>query len=324
MHRSISGFRNILLALMLVLSEWGYALEEPEVNVEVNAASAVIMDAATGKILFAKNPEERYPPASTVKIMTAILAIENLPLDSEVTPSREALSVQPTIVGLKPGVTYILEDLISAILIRSGNDAARAIAERVAGDQESFSKMMNEKALKIGMLNTYFRTASGLPTGSQDAQYTTALDLAVMMRYARRHSIIIEQMSRREGTIEGSDGVRISFTSNNRALLRGEDAPWGKTGYTRQARRTFAGIDPSTEPRIVFGLLRSSDLWNDINTLKDKGLELYEILQISISENRPKTIWELRFPGLDHIVDWVRARRSYGKRVSDIMLNNKK
>ncbi len=324
MRRGIYRLRDMLLVVMLISAGAGYAIEAPDVDIEINAASAVVMDAATGKILFSKNPHDRYPPASTVKIMTAILAIENLPLDSEVTPSREALSVQPTIVGLKPGVTYVLKDLVSAILIRSGNDAARAIAERVAGDQQSFSEMMNEKALKIGMENTYFRTASGLPTGRQDAQYTTALDLAVMMRYARRHSIILEEMSRKGGTIEGSDGVEISFRSNNKALLRGEDAPWGKTGYTRQARRTFAGIDPSAEPRIVFGLLRSSDLWKDIETLKDKGLELHEILQISLAKERAERMKRWRFRGLNHIVEWVRSQRSSGRRASEILLNNKK
>ena len=114
------------------------------------------------------------------------------------------------------------------------------------------------------MENTYFATASGLPTGKRDSQYTTARDLAHMMRYALRYNIILDLMSQKELEIFGSDNKVIYLKTHNKALLRSEKAPWGKTGYTKEAKRTFVGTDPSYRPVIVFGLLQSTDLWNDI------------------------------------------------------------
>jgi serine-type D-Ala-D-Ala carboxypeptidase (penicillin-binding protein 5/6) len=307
-RRSLIVYCSLFTALFLLFAS-GCSREIPTVEVDINARAAVIMDARTGRVLFEKSSGERYPPASTAKVMTAIVAIENLPLDSDVTPSAKALRVEPTIVGLKPGVTYKLRDLISAILIKSGNDAARAIAEKVAGSEENFAVMMNEKAREIGMENTYFQTASGLPTGKKDSQYTTAEDLAKMMRYASRYEVILTTMSRKDATIKGANEEKIYLKTHNRSLLRQDDAPWGKTGYTREARRTFAGIDPSTEPKIVFGLLKSDALWDDITTLKDKGLEIYELSRRSI---------------LADISDWVRAQRFFGKTSFEELLENKK
>ena len=187
--------------------------------------------------------------------------------------------------------------------------AGKAIAEKVAGSEDDFAVLMNEKAVEIGMENTHFRTASGLPTGKKDSQYTTAEDLAKMMRYASRYDIIMSNISRKDATIEGSDQKKIYLKTHNKALLREEDAPWGKTGYTREAKRTFAGTDPSAEPKIVFGLLKSNDLWDDITTLKDKGLEIYELSRRNI---------------LNDIADWVRAQRFFGKRALNQLLENKK
>jgi serine-type D-Ala-D-Ala carboxypeptidase (penicillin-binding protein 5/6) len=224
-----------------------------------------------------------------------------------VTPTAAALNVQPTIVGLRAGVTYAMEDLLFAILIRSGNDAARAIAEKVAGSEEAFAIMMNEKAGELGMHDTYFRTASGLPAGRPDPQYTTAEDLAKLMKYASRYEFILRTMSKKGATITGSDGRNISLRTNNRALNQWDEAPWGKTGYTREARRTFAGTDPSTEPRIVFALLQSGDLWNDIKELNDKGLELFEFSRKTIVVERSI---------ISVIVDWVTTRRDIGRKTT--------
>ncbi len=157
---------------------------------------------------------------------------------------------------------------------------------------------MNEKAKRIGMEDTHFATASGLPTGKKDSQHTTALDLAKMMRYAARYHIILEAMSKPEAVIYGSDGKRIYLKTHNKSLFKYPDGPWGKTGYTIEARRTFAGVDPSYEPRIAFGLLRSNDLWNDIMTLKNKGLELYELS---------------RRTRLSEFLKWMRDQRARGR-----------
>ena len=261
-------------AILIIGLLSGCAPEAP-VDISVNAKSAIIVDARSGAILFAKNTGLKLPPASTAKVMTAIVAIENAPLNKRITASRKAARVEPVVAGLEAGVEYSLADLLAAILVRSANDAAVAIAEGIAGSEKKFADMMNRKAREIGMEETYFANASGLPTGEKDSQYTTSWDLTKMMRYALRHRLIIKLMSKKEYTIYGSDRKGIKLKSNNKLLLRSPEAPWGKTGYTNEARRTFVGVDPSSEPHIVIALLRSTDLWNDLSKLKKGGMDIY-------------------------------------------------
>lgn len=246
------------------------------IQMDVNGEGAVICEMRNGAVLFEKNPDTRFPPASTAKIMTAIIAIENFPLDKEIIPTEEAVNIEPTVAGLSAGVKYNLKDLVEALLIKSGNDAARVIATHIAGDEASFSDMMNAKASELGMENTYFANASGLPTGKKDSQYITAKDLCILMRYAAKNEILLKIMSIKEKEIEGDDQKKIKLKTHNRSLFMSDTAPWGKTGYTREAKRTFAGVDPSFEPRIAFALLRSEDLWNDILALNDQGIKAYE------------------------------------------------
>lgn len=284
--------------IFVINSFGGCSPKEVETPIVVNAKGAVILEAVNGRVIFEKNPDGRFPPASTAKIMTAIVAIERMPLKKEITPGENVVNVEPTVAKLVPGVRYSLEELIKAILIKSANDAAFVIAEAVAGSEEKFARLMNKKAKKIGMKNTNFATASGLPTGKKDSQYTTAMDLAKMMRYAGRHDVILEAISQKDADIYGSDGKRIYLKTHNKALLKDSNAPWGKTGYTREAKRTFVGIDPSMKPRIVFALLKSSDLWNDIHTLKDRGVEIYE--------KRHKTF-------INNLISWIISQNKAGQ-----------
>lgn len=309
-NRNFIVYFTLFASFLVLLSLSGcFQIEEPQIEIDISAKSAVIMDMETGRVLYEKDPDKRYPPASTTKIMTAVIAIESLPLDTEITPTKKSIYAEPTVAGLKPGVRYKLEDLISAILIKSANDAAKVIAIRVAGSEEEFARRMNEKAEDIGMTNTYFLTASGLPTGKKDKQYTTAKDLATLMRYASRYDVIMANVSQKTANIYGSDGKKIYLKTHNKALLRSDNAPWGKTGYTREARRTFAGCDPSTRPRISFGLLKSNDLWDDITTLKDTGLELHEF------SNRTF---------FSKLMEWIRYERVLGKEETHLLLNSKK
>lgn len=264
---------SAVLVAFFILS--GCAGEPKAEYIPVNGEAAIVVDAKTGETLFEKNADKRFPPASTAKVMTAILLIENMGRDAVITPGQIVKRVEPTVAGLRPNVSYKAEDLLAAILIKSANDAAVAIAEAVSGDERSFAGLMNEKAREIGMDNTYFATASGLPTGRKDSQYTTARDLSKMMRYALRYGIIPKTMSCSEKTIYGNDGRRIFLKTHNKSLLSDKNAPWGKTGYTMEAKRAFVGMEPSPSPRIAFSLLKSDDLWNDIKRLNADGLEIY-------------------------------------------------
>ena len=267
------------------------------IELSINGKCAVIMDAGNGKILYQKNYNDEYPPASTAKVMTAVISVEKMKLSQDIIPSQKVLRIEPTIAGLKPGVKYKLEDLISAILIKSANDAAFVIAEAIAGSEKAFSVMMNEKAKAIGMKNSNFVKASGLPTGKKDSQYTTAEDLAILMRYAKKYKVILENISKKDKYITGSGGKRIYLKTHNKSLLRKTNAPWGKTGYTREAKRTFIGVNPG-KTRIVFGLLQSNDLWRDIITLKDKGLLLYNTAHTGF---------------IEALMIWIKQQRSIGK-----------
>lgn len=265
-----------LFAGILFIS--GCATREPAKIgfLELDAASAIIVSARDGRVLYEKEPDKRLPPASTTKVLTAVVALENMPMDSRIKVSRNATEVTPTVAPLREDVSYSLIELIAAILVGSANDAAVAIAEGVSGSEEDFAKLMNETASRIGMENSYFERASGLPAGRPDRQYTTTRDLAVLMRYAMQYDILLEVLSRSKVNLTGSDGSSLSLTTKNRVLLWDDDAPWGKTGYTREARRTFVSVDGSMEPDIVFALLRSTSLWEDIRTLNRAGTEYFD------------------------------------------------
>ena len=251
-------------------------------KIDINAKCALIMEVKNGNVLFAKNANERFPPASTAKIMTAIVASENMPLDTKIAVSKKAAEVEPVVVGITPGAEYALEDLLRAALIRSGNDAAKVISEGVGSTKNDFSGLMNKKAEKIGMSDTYFANASGLPTNVKDTQFVTARDLALMMRYALKNETIMKTLSKKTCDITGSDGKKIHLTSINKTLFNEDDALWGKTGYTKEAKRTFVGVDASSRPRIIIAVLQSDDLWRDLAKLKTAGLELYEERQRSV------------------------------------------
>lgn len=271
----------MMLGVSFVITGCGRAPEPQTIeHLDLAAESAIIKRVSDGKVVYAKDPDKRFPPASTTKVLTAIVALENMSLTDTIEVSRNAAGTTPTVVHLEAGKSYRLADLLAAILIRSGNDAAVAIAEGVAGSEEEFAEMMNEKARQIGMTCSNFERASGLPAGRPDRQYTTSRDLAKLMLYAKRYDIVLQLLSRPEAHIRSTDGNRIRIRTNNRTLVWDDDAPWGKTGYTREARRTFVGVEPSLEPRFVFALLRSNDLWEDIRTLNRSGRDLFDMLDI--------------------------------------------
>ena len=287
--------RRILHTIIVVLTlmTTGCLREEP-VDIDVNAKCAIVEELNNGLILFEKNVDLRFPPASTAKVMTAVVAIENNNGITDIVPSKHAIETEPTVAGLHPDVSYKLDDLILAILVKSANDAAIAIAESIAGSEEKFSELMNIKAKELGMNDTYFATASGLPTEKKDSQYTTARDLVALMRYAAQYEKILDAMSYKEILIYGSDSEAIKLRTHNKTLFRYQGAPWGKTGYTREARRTFIGINPSTSPSIAFSVLQSSSLWKDITMLNEQGLKIYE-------QNHQNFISDL--------ITWIRSQR---------------
>lgn len=197
---------------------------------EITSRAAVVMDAMTGRVLYAKNPDHFLMPASTTKLMTALVVLENARLSDVVAVSKRAAITPPTKVGLKEKDRMTIEALLHAALINSANDAAVALAEAVAGTEEEFVNMMNNKAVEIGADNTRFINASGLPG---EGQHITAYDLAKIMRVAGQSPVLKEILSTRVTEVSTQSGRRILITNTNKLLWHDEDVVGGETGYTK-------------------------------------------------------------------------------------------
>jgi D-alanyl-D-alanine carboxypeptidase (penicillin-binding protein 5/6) len=240
----------------------------------VHSRAAVVMDASTGNLLYAKNPDLRCPPASTTKLMTAILAIENLYLNNVVTISKNASQVSPHKAGFKEGDKVTVEELLYAALLGSANDAAVALAEAVAGTEERFAALMNKKAFLIGARDTQFINANGLPG---PGQYITASDLSKIMNYALNYPKLKQIINTRMTEISTEKGRSIFLRNTNRLLWSEEGLVGGKTGYTRTARHCFVCVAERENDTVVVALLGSpsrSDLWRESGLLIGKGFDI--------------------------------------------------
>jgi serine-type D-Ala-D-Ala carboxypeptidase (penicillin-binding protein 5/6) len=243
---------------------------------DINARAAVVMDASTGAILYAKNPDLRCPPASTTKLMTAIVAIERADIYDIVTISRNASRTPPHKVGFKEGDKVTVEELLNAALISSANDAAVALAEEVAGSESRFVELMNRKAAAIGAHDTRFINANGLPG---EGQYTTATDLSKIMGYALRYSKLREIIGTRVSEISTGRGKAIFLRNTNKLLWSEDDLVGGKTGYTRKARHCFVCVAERGQDTVIVTVLGSPSregLWKESASLITRGFYAIE------------------------------------------------
>lgn len=239
----------------------------------LTAQSYVIVDISNGSILHSKMPYKRLPPASTVKVMTVLVAMKYLPANFPVVVSQNAVNVTPCRAGLTKGAKYKASDLIKACLVASSNDAAVALAEAVAGSESEFAKLMDQRAKEIGMKDTHFVNATGL-TNKRRTQYTTAYDLAKMMRHAVKDRRIDEMMGLIDTTISGSDGKVIALRAHNKMLWKMPKFVKGKTGWTYASLHTFVGTNYAKHKSITFAMLSSKKPWTDIERLASFGIVL--------------------------------------------------
>ena len=248
----------------------------------VAARSAVLMNPATGEILFAKEPHLRLPPASTTKVLTALVALERLDLNARVPVSLQAAGAPPSRIGLHPGDTVLTQDLLYGLLLKSGNDAAETLAEAAGGSIPGFADLMNAKARQIGAYNSHFMNPHGLPN---DDHFSTAYDLALIFRQAITHPLFSDMIATRSAALRiesGPDGYGnarlVPVVSHNRLLASYEGARGGKTGFTFKARHCFVGeVDRGGIPLIVaiFNSPSRGTLWQDARTLLDYGFARY-------------------------------------------------
>lgn len=244
-------------------------------NARAEAVSSIIIEEETGRVLHSVNATTPLPMASTTKIMTALLALEHSDLDEVVTVGDNAFGVPGTSIYLENGESLTMEEMLYGLMLASGNDAAVAIAEHVAGSVDTFCAMMNARAAEIGCTNTHFVTPHGLPA---ENHYTTAHDLALISREAMQNEVFRKIVSVQRATIPWiSRGYDRILNNKNRLLSSYKGAIGIKTGYTKAAGRCLSFAAERNGMTLIGVVLNCPD-WFDVSAqLLDDTFSRYEM-----------------------------------------------
>jgi len=279
----------VLLFSATLLSSVAFASNEG-----IRSRAVVVLDAASGRVLYAKNPDEVLFPASTTKLITALVVLDNTPDFSRVvTISKKAANTPPTRVGFRAGDRVTVDALLHAMLIKSANDAAVALAEAVADSEEKFVKMMNEKAVELGATNTRYINANGLPG---EGQSVTARDLSLIMREAIQRPVLREILTTRETEVATQSGRTKYIRNTDKLLWSDEDILGGKTGYTRQAMHCFVCAGARQSETLIVAVLGAPSrplLWKESEELLAIGSKIMNneaepLIYLSKADDAPK------------------------------------
>ncbi len=272
---------SLICAMILIFMGSNYALSENVIDLEIEAKSAILIEASTGKVLYEMNSHEKLPPASVTKVMTLLLIMEALEtgkinINDTVVCSDYAASMGGSQVYLESGEQMTVHEMLKAITLASGNDASVAMAEHICGSEQAFVKVMNERALELGMKDTNFINSNGL---DDDNHYTTAHDIALMskelLKYPMIHEYFLTWMdSLREGEFE---------LVNTNSLIRNYRGANGiKTGSTDKALfclSASAKRDDMSLIAVIMAAPTSKSRFNGASRLLDYGFANYAILQ---------------------------------------------
>lgn len=261
----------LLTAIIMNVSISPVLAEIPNTTAE----SAILIEQNTGRVLYDKNKDEKKPMASTTKIMTALVAIEKGNLNSKVTISKEASGIEGSSIWLEENEELTLEELLYGLMLRSGNDAAYAIAEHIGkGNINNFIKMMNEKARELNALNTHFTNPHGLDNKNH---YTTAYDLANIASYAMGNEIFKKIVSTEKKSISWSNHQWNRSLLNKNKILRNYEGGNGiKTGYTTKAGKCLVASAFKDNMQLISVVLKSKDIWEDSTNLLDHAFDNYK------------------------------------------------
>jgi len=248
---------------------------------KLSARSAIIIDAKTGQEIYSHNPDRPGQPASTIKVLTSLIAMDNLKNNALIPVSSWAASMPRSKIYLRKGKSYYANDLINAVLLASANDASVALAEKIAGSEAGFAKMMTRKANELGATKTICKTASGL---TAKGQQTTARDLAVIFKEAMEH----QEFAGRVKRIKTNTSYGKTLRNHNRALWRITGAQGGKTGYTWAAKQTYVGKFSREGDEIIVAILGSRNMWNDIARLVNYGFNKQDELKMAARQDNQK------------------------------------
>ncbi len=268
--------RSILCAVLIAFSVFVAVPKALMYNAKADAKAEIVMEVTSGKMLHEANADKKLPMASTTKIMTAIIIIEDCNLDEVITVPNEAVGVEGSSVYLKRGEEISIKDLLYGLMLRSGNDCAAALAIRHSGSIVKFADCMNEKAKKIGVKNTHFCNPSGLP---DDNHYTTARDLCTIACYAMKNV----EFKKIVGTTDYVGQFR-SYTNKNKMLYNYEGATGVKTGYTVKAGRCLVSSAIKNGFEAVCVVLNCPDMYERSGELLDECFSKYK--RVKIDKNK--------------------------------------
>lgn len=247
-------------------------------TLDLAAESAILMDFTTGEILYQKNATERKAPASTTKIVTALVALERGDLNQTIVVSPTASRTEGSSIWLASGEKHTLEDMLYGILLSSGNDAAVAVAENLAGTEKQFAEWMTEKARELGATSSTFKNSSGLP---EEGHLTTAKDLALITRYALHNPVFNAIVKTKYKTIHWPDHDEGRHLINhNKLLWRYEYTDGVKTGYTREAGRCLVASATRNGHRLISVVLNSKRMYEDTKALFEYGFNNFQLLNL--------------------------------------------
>jgi D-alanyl-D-alanine carboxypeptidase (penicillin-binding protein 5/6) len=252
---------------------------------KISAKSAFVMNAANGQTLFAVFPDTPRQPASTIKILTGLIAIKSLNFSEAVAVSSKAAGQPSSKIYLKKEKQYKANDLINAVLLSSANDASVALAEKIAGSEQSFARMMTLRAKLCGAQNTICKTANGL---TAEGQSTTARDLATIFKHAMQD----EQFSQRMKQVKTHTAEGKLLRNHNKALWQIAGAEGGKTGFTNAAGQTYVGKFKRGSKEIIVAIMGSRTMWADLKTLVEYGFSQQEstIAKTIKDKEKPRVI----------------------------------
>ena len=244
----------------------------------VSAQKAILWDAGTERVLYEKDADSRSLIASTTKIMTALIVCEQCNVLDRMRIPKEAVGIEGSSMYLREGEVLTVQELLYGLMLRSGNDAAVALAIYCGGTVEGFVQLMNDKAHRLGLKGTHFENPNGLDSPNH---YSTARDLAVLTQYAMKNPIFAQTVSTKQVRI----GQRL-LTNHNKLLWRVEGADGVKTGYTKAAGRILVSTAVRDGRRLICVTINDGNDWVDHETLLEEGFSRYTLRQI-LSEGDP-------------------------------------
>ena len=281
MKQFLKFFSVALLICCFSLLTWNSPIyadtEEKNVDVLAPSKAMAVMEGNTYQLLYGSAENMKLPMASTTKITTCIVAIENAKdLNEMVKIDDHSVGIEGTSIYLKKGEEMPLKDLLLGLMLASGNDASVAIAYHIGGTEENFVRMMNDYVQSIGATNTHYDNPHGLDS---DTHYTTAKDLALITSHALQNDIFREIVSTKFATIQGNDEVKARYLKNkNRILFEDEDCIGVKTGFTDNAGRCLVNAYDKNGMRIVSVVLNCGPMFEECTRLTNLAIQEYEMV----------------------------------------------